>query len=212
MLEPDRHDRLAQFGEDPAPAAGLGTRQQQLGHLLRDRRAAFEQPAPPEVANRRARDGDRIQTGMHEEPVVLGGDRRVDERLREFVRGQPRGPAAVGRPRFVQQLPVAIDHLGRFGMPEVKQAGRQRADPQVREGGDRYDGHSQQDPAPVHRFTSIVCVLERPETSGAYISSTRAGATVNAPAVVARTMYENSWWPSLNRNANSATRLSCRST
>src|SRR6185295_713150 len=54
----------------------------------------------------------------------------------------------------------------------------------------------------------------RPEAaiSGAYISSTCAGATTNDPDVVARTTYENSWWPSARRVANSSTRSSCRST
>src|SRR5690349_2996964 len=39
-----------------------------------------------------------------------------------------------------------------------------------------------------HLFTSIVVVAVRPNTSGSYISSARAGAVRNVPAVVARTM------------------------
>ena len=39
-----------------------------------------------------------------------------------------------------------------------------------------------------HRLTSITCVAVRPNTSGSYISSARAGAVRNVPAVVARTM------------------------
>ncbi len=37
-----------------------------------------------------------------------------------------------------------------------------------------------------HRRTSITAVGVRPKTSGSYISSARAGAVLNVPAVVAR--------------------------
>src|SRR5262249_37390826 len=68
-----------------------------------------------------------------------------------------------------------------------------------------------------HRLTlaslmSMVAVAVRPDTSGAYISSTCAGATTKDPAVVARTTYENSWCPSASRVAKSSTRSSWRST
>ena len=40
----------------------------------------------------------------------------------------------------------------------------------------------------VYRLISITAVGVRPKTSGEYISSARAGAVRNVPAVVARTM------------------------
>ncbi len=52
-------------------------------------------------------------------------------------------------------------------------------------------------------LTSITAVDVRPNTSGEYISSARAGAVRNEPAVVARTMYVNSCRPSLRRVAKS---------
>src|SRR5262252_5843216 len=104
----------------------------------------------------------------------------------------------------------------RDAVRRIEQAGRKRTEPDPRHhrGGDHEGGSNPEDDPTVtkrHRFTSIVAVAVRPEISGAYISSTCAGATTNDPAVVARTTYENSWWPSARRVANSSTRSSWRS-
>ncbi len=150
---------------------------------------------------------------MLEEATVLGGYRGIDKRRWQLVRRHPGRPAAIGAPRLVQQFAVPVHDRHRLRMLEIEQARRQRTEPHIAEASQCHSqGGHRETAAEGHRVTSMVCVAARPDTSGEYISSARDGATVNVPAVVARTTYENSWCPSASRVANNSTRSSWRST
>src|SRR5262249_25996160 len=220
MLEPHRDEGFVKLRDHAAAAGGAAirrTRHEQLGGLLGDRRAAFGRAPIAEVACRGPQQRNRIDAGVRPEAAILGGDRRVDDRLRQRGRVERRRPAAVAGARLVQQFAVAIVDERRAASRRSEKAAGERGQPNPRQhrDGRTEPGGSRTDDRTVtgsHRFTSMVAVAVRPEISGAYISSTCAGATRNDPAVVARTMYENSWWPPARRVANRRTRSSCRST
>ena len=215
MLQPQRDDGFASLCHEFAPAAGaFQPREQQLGHLLGDRRSTFDNAAAANVADGCADQCHRIDSGMRPESAVLCCNCRVDEHRRQPFGRQPFGAVAVAGACLVQHFAGAIEHCRRFTLIRREQVHRKRSDAEpAGPGRDCQGGDPRQPPScRDHRLTSIVCVAVRPRTSGSYISSTRDGAVTNMPAVVARTTYENSWCPSLKRVANSRTRSSCRST
>ena len=79
-----RQDRLADFAEDVA----LVTDEHQLGHLLRDGRAALHDAPGFEVGERGAHDAERIDAVVLEEAIVLGGDERLHHVLGDLIVGQ----------------------------------------------------------------------------------------------------------------------------
>jgi hypothetical protein len=93
---------------------------------------------------------------------------------------------------------MAVHHHGRRARANVKEP--VRYGPESRPQGHGKDERADEDSRGLARmlpneakkvaylFTSIVDVAVRPQTSGVYISSARAGAVRNVPAVVARTM------------------------
>jgi hypothetical protein len=112
VFETDGDDPLAQFGADPAPCLRRGfrahaadaaarTRQQQLRHLLRDRRSPLDDAMAADVARGGAHDRDRIDAGMPPEAPILSRNRGVDQRRRQLIGREPRGAAAVACARLV---------------------------------------------------------------------------------------------------------------
>jgi hypothetical protein len=116
VLQPQRDDRLAQLGGQAAAARRVAAVQQQLGDLLRDRRAALHDLPLRQIAAKRAAERDRIDAGMEEEPVVFGCDRRRDERRRQVGGRQRHAPRPIGRPRLEERDAVAVEHDRRFAV------------------------------------------------------------------------------------------------
>ncbi len=215
MLQAQGQRHLPQLARGRARAGD-----QELHRLLGDRRSTLHHPLRAEVAPERARDGRRIDTGMAEEPRILGGEGGAHEVLREA--GRIHAPIALApvRQRLVQRDTVTVDDLRGDVAVEIEHPGRERpaADPHCRghERGRRRDAA----PAPRrahpgrhrHGRTVTRSVDVRPNTSGSYISSACAGAVRNVPAVVARATYEKTCSPSARRVAKSSTRSSWRST
>ena len=84
LLDLVRQDGLADLAEDVA----LVTDEHQLGHLLRDGRAALDHVARLEVGEGGADDAERVDAVVLEEAIVLGGDERLHHVLRDLVVGQ----------------------------------------------------------------------------------------------------------------------------
>src|SRR5215471_5211957 len=130
---------------------------------------------------------------MPEEAAVFRRDGRVDKRRRQPGGRHPGRPRAVDASRFVQQFAAPIDDGRRLRFAQIEKSGRDWTQPDICADDQQHDEtRCPDDRAAAHRITSTVSVDVRPEISGAYISSARVGATTNVPAVVARTMYENS--------------------
>ena len=133
MLEAQRDDRLLDLRSPPAPPRRAGGQlrapiEQQLRHLLRQRRAALDAIERGDVAPRRARHRDRIDAPVRVEAMVLGGQRRRDQRRRQPIGAQPHLARAEIGARLVEHLAVAVEdgrRAHRVGL--VEQAGRQRA-------------------------------------------------------------------------------------
>src|SRR6185503_7502195 len=104
------------------------------------------------------------------------------------VRRQIDAAGAVTGQRFVQRHAVAVDDESRPHRVRVEQPSRQgtAAQPDGGADGDRRDQEFLP-PDALHRCTVMTAVAVRPNTSGSYISSARAGAVRNVPALVART-------------------------
>ena len=209
MLEAQRDDRLLDLRSPPAPPRRAGGQlrapiEQQLRHLLGQRRAAFDAIEGGDVAPRRPRHRDRIDAPVRMEAMVLGGQRRRDQRRRQPIGAQPHLARAEIGARFVEHFAVAVEdgrRAHRFGL--VEQASRQRAQADPGRADDAGDGQTRgrpphgtaakhrrlaEQPGPpasgagrpreqrLHFFTSIAAVAVRPNTSGSYISSACAGA------------------------------------
>src|ERR1051325_10695613 len=211
-LELQRDDGLIELL--PARAA----LQHELRDLLGDRGAAFDDFAAADVMSKRTKNGDRIDAGVDVEPLVLCGDGRALDVVRDLAQpGAARAAAAEG---LVEDDAVAVEDRRRC----LRRDRRQRRETDVeRCDGDRHDveggGHAAAPTAPAWpahstrgHFTSTTALAVLPNTSGSYISSTCAGAATKRPAVVARTRYVNSCVPSPRRVAKSETRSSWRST
>ena len=125
VLEPQRDDRLAQLPGERARPAG----QHHLRHLLRDGRPSFDQAQMPQVVQRGAGHGDRIDAEVPLEPAVLRGDRRPGHVVRHL--GQPFRARPVRRQRLVQHDAVAIGDQRR----RIARDGREgaQAEPQHQE-------------------------------------------------------------------------------
>ena len=63
----------------------FGRQEQVLGQLLRQRRAALDEAADPQVGKCGARQPDGVDAPMLVEAAVLGGDHRVEQMLRDRV-------------------------------------------------------------------------------------------------------------------------------
>src|SRR6185312_6445598 len=206
MLETHREGGLMQLRRDSTMTPRRLAVEEQLGHLLRYRGASFDQLKFHQVALQRARDGNRIDARMRPESAVLGGNRRCNQRWREVVRVQRHASGAVTRERFIQRNSIAIDDNRGSRVSRIEQPGwdwseanpesqdqyqrrkaSQRVQPRTRDLPPKGGSHKSSS-IPLHRLISITAVAVRPNTSGSYISSARAGAVRNVPAVVARTM------------------------
>jgi hypothetical protein len=211
MFEPQCDEGLAKLGTPAiSPGAGL-TLEQQFSDLLRNRRAAFNDPARSRVSDRGANDGDRIHAWVPAETAILGGFGRVYEMRREMCRIEDLASQPRGGPRLVQTLAMPIDDDRRWLQFAIEQRMRNRADANPDErhdtrencecghasrrterfrrstGGDRACNDARDKEAWIH-LISIVAAAARPCTSGAYMASTSVPAVRNVPDVVARTM------------------------
>ncbi len=130
MLEAQRDDGLLDLRSPPAPPRGAGRQlraaiEQELRHLLGERRAAFDAVEGGDVAPRRPRHRDRIDAPVRMEAMILGRQRRGDQRRRQPIGPQPHLARAQTGARFVEHLAVAVEHgrgADRVGL--VEQAGR----------------------------------------------------------------------------------------
>ena len=126
MLQSHRDNRLTHFDPPPAREPWTGPRsraarqcgltlpiEQELRHLLRDRRPALSATPFPKIAPRRAHERDRVDAGMAEEAVILGRERGGDQRRRKRIRGEPQFARAQIRTRLVQHGAIAVDDDGR---------------------------------------------------------------------------------------------------
>ena len=144
MLEPHGNHGLAKLRGKPAPHRfGPAARalvhlpcEQQLRDLLTDRRSALGKTAPANVVDGRARDGDRVDSGMVPEPAIFGRQRRVDESLRQLVREEPHRAAAVRASGLIQHFPRAIDDDRRFDPRQIEKSRRQRSQQNPRKARD----------------------------------------------------------------------------
>ena len=105
----DREDALADL-----PRQGdLATDDPLLHELLRDGRRATLTRAPiRQVREDRARDAEHVDPGVGPEGLVLGGDGRVDEHLRDLVVGDDLTPLLL---ELVEEpLSGAVVHAGRL--------------------------------------------------------------------------------------------------
>ena len=120
VLEAQRHHRLAPLLDQAATGqAAVLLREQQLRHLLRDRRSALHDAPRPQVGERGAPDRDRVDADVREEPEVLGRERRMHQHVRQIRRGQQLAARAVGAAHFIQDLAVPVDHHRRSARVEI---------------------------------------------------------------------------------------------
>src|SRR5690606_25424446 len=193
MLEPKREYRLAQLRGPSRCRTTRATFQQELHHLLADRRTALDDTSGTHVPPRGAGNGAQVDAGMPMEAHVLGGQRGVFDERRNPCRGDDVATKSVGRADFVQRLAMPIGDACGDAARSVEQTVRQRTHPHAGQSGQHDEARSKPDASPreVHSMT-IVTGAVRPLISGAYIASASAGAAVNVPVVVARVTYENS--------------------
>ena len=133
VLQPQREKRLVQLGAGPATrrltAGPLGrSRAQELHYLLRERRPALDDASLGDVGLHRSSQRDRVDARMEEEPMVLGGERRVDQDLRKRVRRQRLPAQSAAAPRLVERHAVAIDHDRGVHRRQVEKVVGQRAE------------------------------------------------------------------------------------
>ena len=97
MLEPECQYRFADL---PTPAARPSRRSaihQELGDLLRDRRATLDDPALHHVLPEGTYHRDRIEADMRPEPPILRGNGCIDERKGQIVGAKPDVAGSVTR-------------------------------------------------------------------------------------------------------------------
>ncbi len=128
VLESHGHDRFADLCPPSTSSAGRLPSQEQFGDLLSQRRTAFDDAAGADVADRRARDRDRIDPGVPAEAPVFGGfGRSTSEgaearRLQSGCLSAPQPIAPRTAARHADRPRGWMDVLLRQGGPEV--AGR----------------------------------------------------------------------------------------
>src|SRR6266508_6492818 len=118
--------------------------------------------------------------------MILRGDRRAHDVLRQIARREMLATSAIRRERLVQDDTIAVDDRRR--RHQSRRRNRTASDPD-RKSDHRTENRQQTTDNRFHRFTSITLVAVLPNTSGSYISSACAGAAMNTPAVVARSRY-----------------------
>ena len=199
MFEPQRDHRLVDLRRPAAAAIRVTAVEQQLGDLLRDRGAAFDDAALGEVGLERAQhaigstpgcDQKRRSSAAIVAATSVGGkvgcERASSARAigaRASYRGTPwrsttivDGAGSSSRPEGSgpSRSHNAVTHASRCdtAIPSF-----QRGSPQaVQQPAESAVGAWR-----AHRFTSIIVVAVRPKISGVYISSARAGAVRKDP-------------------------------
>ena len=114
------------FARKPARLDAVAALDQQLGDLLRDRRAAFDDAAFDEVVARRADQRHGIDAGMRVEAPILSRDRRRDEDRRQRVRLERPDPRPFADSASYSTRAVPIDHDRRRRVDAVEQRRRER--------------------------------------------------------------------------------------
>jgi hypothetical protein len=89
----------------------LRREQDVAGHLLGDRTGARDNPLLREIIVNSSQDRDGIKTRVEPKVTVLGGDRRVDQVLRNLAQGDLRTPPSLRICDFVEQMALAIEDL-----------------------------------------------------------------------------------------------------
>ena len=184
-FEPRRFEAL-----EPAGPDGAGTGVEHADHLLGDRARAADGPEGGCVLDDGVEPREPVDAAVLVEALVLGGEKRVDEERRGFVKRD----AVVDVPRVLVgdreplAVPVEIPGLGERG-PVRRKSIRCRREP--REGGERErrrpggEASEQEPEAHGARSTTRVPGTACPNTSGSYISSARVGSTWNVPEAIA---------------------------
>jgi hypothetical protein len=127
MFEPHGHEGLASLCHQSSTETGtVEPREQKLGDLLGNGRPTFDDAVPSKVADRCARQRQRIDARMAPESTVFYRNRRIDERSWQAICGEPHGAATVARARLVEHLAVAIENGRRLGVLNLEQASGKR--------------------------------------------------------------------------------------
>ncbi len=180
--ELERPPGLERLAREPGRPAGEEPR-----GLLVQPAAPLDHPAGPQVVPQRPPDGDRIDPRVGAEPVVLGGDQRVDHHRSDVLERDPGLPPAIGQRALGEEHPVAVEDPPALGGREPGLGER------AGEVDDRHPQRPEREPEgeacrgpPDHSPITITPPFVWPKTSGSYISSARIGGCWYVPGLVAR--------------------------
>src|SRR5262249_39056026 len=143
---------------------------------------------------------------------VFRRERRLHERVRQGVGIEEAASRALRRQRLVERGAVPVDDLRRHLGGQADESPGQRTDTNPADAESAEEAETAEKLPAARGWPAPTAEPDRPNTSGSYISSARAGAVPNVPAVVARTTYEKTCSPSASRVAKRSTRSSWRST
>src|SRR5690349_18114729 len=103
------------LGRDPSSSTWGFPVEEQLCHLLRNRRSTFNKAQVEQISLQRAHHCQHINARVTPESSILSRQRCRDEGRREGVSGEPHASRPVFGQRFVQRNALAIDDRRRGG-------------------------------------------------------------------------------------------------
>ena len=177
-LQPDREEGLL----DLALERALGGEEQVLGQLLGDRGPALQRAFALRVAGQRAQRADHVDAPVLVKAPVLGGERRLDEIVRQLVErkgivGADAAPANLGA------VAVKEHHRDVLGLVDAARGGGVEGRKRQRGGQHHADGGERK---PVGEDFDEQALEARDAEAGEEILEPRIAAAQRVPEIVKR--------------------------